>query len=50
MEGSSHPAGDHTLHIGRVDALWMGYGEPLVFFTGAFRTLEPEYDASALQF
>src|SRR3954463_12923318 len=47
---ASHPAGDHTLHIGRVDSLWMGYGEPLVFFTGAFRTLEPEYDASALQF
>jgi flavin reductase (DIM6/NTAB) family NADH-FMN oxidoreductase RutF len=47
---ASHPAGDHTLHIGRVDALWKGYGEPLVFFTGAFRTLEPEYDASALQF
>jgi flavin reductase (DIM6/NTAB) family NADH-FMN oxidoreductase RutF len=47
---ASHPAGDHTLHIGRVDALWKRQGEPLVFFTGAFRTLEPEYDAFALQF
>jgi flavin reductase (DIM6/NTAB) family NADH-FMN oxidoreductase RutF len=47
---ASHAAGDHTLHIGRVDALWKRHGEPLVFFTGAFRTLEPEYDASALQF
>jgi hypothetical protein len=30
--------------------LWKRQGEPLVFFTGAFRTLEPEYDPFALQF
>jgi flavin reductase (DIM6/NTAB) family NADH-FMN oxidoreductase RutF len=36
----SHPAGDHTLHVGRVDELWSQHGEPLVFFTGTFRALE----------
>ncbi|HEY2204731.1 MAG TPA: flavin reductase family protein [Pseudonocardia sp.] len=36
----SHPAGDHTLHVGRVDALWSEHGDPLVFFTGDFRALE----------
>ncbi|HEY1967664.1 MAG TPA: flavin reductase family protein [Pseudonocardia sp.] len=42
----SHPAGDHTLHIGRVDELWSEHGDPLVFFTGSFRALEvPREDA-----
>ena len=36
----SHPAGDHTLHVGHVDELWSGHGDPLVFFTGSFRALE----------
>lgn len=36
----SHPAGDHTLHIGHVDHLWSEHGDPLVFFTGTFRALE----------
>ncbi|MCO7191974.1 flavin reductase family protein [Pseudonocardia sp. McavD-2-B] len=36
----SHPAGDHTLHIGRVQELWYDDGRPLVFYTGSFRALE----------
>ena len=36
----SHPAGDHTLHVGYVDELWSQHGDPLVFFTGTFRGLE----------
>ncbi|MDM3975312.1 flavin reductase family protein [Mycobacterium marseillense] len=36
----AHPAGDHTLHIGRVDEIWSRHGDPLVFFTGGFRALE----------
>jgi flavin reductase (DIM6/NTAB) family NADH-FMN oxidoreductase RutF len=36
----SHPAGDHTLHVGHVDELWSCHGDPLVFFTGTFRALE----------
>ena len=36
----SHPAGDHTLHVGRVEELWSEHGDPLVFFTGTFRALE----------
>jgi len=36
----SHPAGDHTLHVGHVDELWSCHGDPLVFFTGSFRALE----------
>ncbi len=36
----SHPAGDHVLHIGRVDGLWDQCGEPLVFHTGMFRALD----------
>lgn len=37
---ASHPAGDHTLHIGRVEQLWYDDGHPLVFYTGSFRALE----------
>jgi len=36
----SHPAGDHTLHIGHVDGLWHEHGDPLVFFTGSFHALD----------
>ncbi|MBB2893386.1 flavin reductase family protein [Flexivirga oryzae] len=36
----SHPAGDHTLHVGRVEELWYDDGRPLVFYTGSFRALE----------
>jgi flavin reductase (DIM6/NTAB) family NADH-FMN oxidoreductase RutF len=36
----SHPAGDHTLHVGRVEQLWYDDGNPLVFYTGSFRSLE----------
>jgi flavin reductase (DIM6/NTAB) family NADH-FMN oxidoreductase RutF len=36
----SHPAGDHTLHVGRVEKLWYDDGHPLVFYTGSFRSLE----------
>ncbi|MCW2985822.1 MAG: flavin reductase [Conexibacter sp.] len=36
----SHAAGDHTLHVGHVDGLWYGDGDPLVFYTGGFRALE----------
>ncbi|WP_138846157.1 NADH-dependent flavin reductase [Rhodococcus pyridinivorans] len=36
----SYPAGDHTLHIGRVEQLWYDNGHPLVFYTGSFRALE----------
>jgi flavin reductase (DIM6/NTAB) family NADH-FMN oxidoreductase RutF len=37
----SHPAGDHTLHIGRVEHLdYEEGGEPLLFYTGAYNKLE----------
>ncbi|WP_187585809.1 flavin reductase family protein [Gordonia sp. OPL2] len=36
----SHPAGDHTLHVGRVEELWYDDGRPLLFYTGSFRTLD----------
>lgn len=38
----SHPAGDHVLHIGRVEGLWYQHGEPLVFHTGMFRALDTQ--------
>ncbi|WP_034288790.1 flavin reductase family protein [Amycolatopsis benzoatilytica] len=37
---ASYPAGDHTLHVGRVERLWYDDGQPLVFYTGSFRALE----------
>lgn len=37
---NSHPAGDHTLHIGQVEELWYNDGRPLLFYTGSFRALE----------
>lgn len=42
---ASYPAGDHTLHIGRVDSLSSRAGDPLVVYTGstgAFRRLGTE--------
>lgn len=35
----SHAAGDHTLFIAQVEHVWHREGPPLVFFTGAFKTL-----------
>ncbi len=37
----AHPAGDHTLFIGRVEYLRAFDGEPLIFFRGQYRHLEP---------
>ncbi|WAL66851.1 flavin reductase family protein [Amycolatopsis cynarae] len=37
-----HPAGDHLLFLGRVTDLAHEDGEPLVFFTGAYRALYAE--------
>lgn len=37
---ASYPAGDHSLHVGRVEQLWYDDGHPLVFYTGSFRSLE----------
>lgn len=34
-----HPAGDHTLYVGRVEHLDWREGDPLVFFAGAYRHL-----------
>lgn len=37
----SHPAGDHTLHIGRVRYLaYEEGGDPLLFYTGTYNKLE----------
>lgn len=35
-----HPAGDHTLYIGRVEYLDYSSGAPLLFYTGGYRHLE----------
>jgi len=35
-----HPAGDHTLYVGRVDHLDYSTGSPLLFFTGEYGRLE----------
>lgn len=40
----SHAAGDHTLHVGKVKELWHEHGDPLVFFTGAFKALDVGQD------
>ncbi len=42
----SHPAGDHTLHIGHVDGVWREHGEPLLFYTGAFASLNRQGEAT----
>lgn len=36
----AHPAGDHTLYIGRVEYLDYHDGHPLLFYTGGYRNLE----------
>jgi len=40
--GNSYPAGDHTLHVARVESLWFQDARPLVFYAGEFCGLEPE--------
>lgn len=35
-----HPAGDHTLHIGRVEYADYRDGDPLLFYTGSYEKLE----------
>jgi flavin reductase (DIM6/NTAB) family NADH-FMN oxidoreductase RutF len=35
----AHPAGDHTLFIGQVEALDFATGDPLLFYGGAYRGL-----------
>lgn len=37
-----HPAGDHTLYVGRVEHLDYHDGAPLLFYTGTYRNLEIE--------
>jgi flavin reductase (DIM6/NTAB) family NADH-FMN oxidoreductase RutF len=41
---AAHPAGDHTLFVGAVKALYHSdaVGEPVLYFQRAFRTLDPE--------
>jgi flavin reductase ActVB len=34
-----HPAGDHTVLIGRVTGVRLGEGSPMVYYDRAFRTL-----------
>jgi flavin reductase (DIM6/NTAB) family NADH-FMN oxidoreductase RutF len=36
----SHPAGDHTLYVGRVEHLEYANGAPLVFYTGEYGRLD----------
>jgi flavin reductase (DIM6/NTAB) family NADH-FMN oxidoreductase RutF len=38
---ASHPAGDHTIFVGRVEEARIGAGRPLLFYGGRFRALEP---------
>lgn len=37
-----HPAGDHTLYIGRVEHLRHDSGRPLLFYTGRYGRLTPD--------
>jgi len=46
----SHVAGDHTLHVGRVEELWYDDGRPLLFYTGSFRALELQGDTGTWGF
>ncbi len=41
-----HPAGDHVLWIGEVEHLYHRDGEPLLFYTGRFGTLQQVQDRS----
>jgi len=38
---AAHEAGDHTLYLGRVEALGYGDGEPLAYYRGKYRGLVP---------
>lgn len=38
----THPAGDHTLYIGRVEYIDTNGGRPLLFHTGKYRRLHAE--------
>jgi len=37
-----HPAGDHTLYIGRVEHFESGEGQPLLFYAGKYRLMRDE--------
>jgi flavin reductase (DIM6/NTAB) family NADH-FMN oxidoreductase RutF len=45
---ASHPAGDHTLHIGEVEGLWYRDGAPLVFYAGIRRALARDASRGSL--
>ena len=36
---AAHDAGDHVIYVGRVEAVEVTHGEPLVYFGGAYRGL-----------
>jgi 3-hydroxy-9,10-secoandrosta-1,3,5(10)-triene-9,17-dione monooxygenase reductase component len=36
---AAHPAGDHVIYVGRVEALRRSEGEPLLYYGGAYRSL-----------
>ncbi len=36
-----HEAGDHTLYIGQVESLGYSEGEPLAYYRGKYRALQP---------
>src|SRR5512134_3650827 len=38
---AAHDAGDHVIYVGRVEAVEMGQGEPLVYYGGAYRGMRP---------
>ena len=38
----AHPAGDHTLYIGRVEHFESGEGQPLLFYSGKYQQLRGE--------
>lgn len=38
----AHEAGDHVIYVGRVLAIRMGEGEPLVYYRGRYRSLADE--------
>ena len=38
---AEHVAGDHTIFVGEVESLELNEGEPLLYFRGKYRTLEP---------
>jgi len=39
---AEHVEGDHTLFVGKVTDLHIGDGEPLIFYSGRYRTLAEE--------